>query len=320
MKITESRANDILHWLDDEAENHALLFEKMTLHRDAAALIRQLQAELQDAWHAGLDAGREQGRGDHAQQPPAETQPGWYCAHCQRDVDAREVTYSEHHDVCGRYIANDDPPPSVPVGVEWPLSLLRAGHWREVHAGRRYMRLEVTYDYAAWERLMEQVEAALAQQPAAVDGEVEGLPRYGFPDGNEPRPVPCADGYWTPWHLAQQPSVVPVGVEASQIADELEAWAKEPFVDLTPMRRMDIEGFANRIRALTQQPAAVGQIGRDEALLRKALEVLSRAHQAAMVQTLKARIPECAEFGGIAQDLDFVVAALRERLGEGAEP
>ena len=59
---------------------------------------------------------------------------------------------------------------------------------------------------------------------------------------------------------------------------------------------------------------------RDEALLRQALEVLSRAHQAAMVQTLKARIPECAEFGGIAQDLDFVVAALRERLGEGAEP
>jgi len=65
---------------------------------------------------------------------------------------------------------------------------------------------------------------------------------------------------------------------------------------------------------------AVGQIERDEALLRQALEVLSRAHQAAMVQTLKARIPECAEFGGIAQDLDFVVAALRERLGEGAEP
>lgn len=59
---------------------------------------------------------------------------------------------------------------------------------------------------------------------------------------------------------------------------------------------------------------------RDEALLRQALEVLSRARQAAMVQTLKARIPECAEFGGIAQDLDFVVAALRERLGEGAEP
>ncbi len=62
---------------------------------------------------------------------------------------------------------------------------------------------------------------------------------------------------------------------------------------------------------------AVGQIGRDTALLRQALEALGRAHQTAMEQTLKARIPECAAFAGIAQDLDFVVAALRERLSEG---
>src|SRR5690606_26057382 len=54
--------------------------------------------------------------------------------------------------------------------------------------------------------------------------------------------------------------------------------------------------------------------------MRQVLEVLSRAHRVAMEQTLKARIPECGEFAGIAQDLDFVVAALRERLGEGAEP
>lgn len=58
-----------------------------------------------------------------------------------------------------------------------------------------------------------------------------------------------------------------------------------------------------------------GREQRDEALLRQALEVLGRAHQTAMEQTLKARIPECAEFAGIAQDLDFVVAALRGRLG-----
>ena len=63
---------------------------------------------------------------------------------------------------------------------------------------------------------------------------------------------------------------------------------------------------------------AVGQVERDDALLRQALEVLSRAHQTAMEQTLRARVPECAEFAGIAQDLDFVVAALRERLGEKA--
>ena len=50
----------------------------------------------------------------------------------------------------------------------------------------------------------------------------------------------------------------------------------------------------------------------DEALLRQALKALGRAHQTAMEQTLEARIPECAEFAGIAQDLDFVVAAMRD--------
>lgn len=65
---------------------------------------------------------------------------------------------------------------------------------------------------------------------------------------------------------------------------------------------------------------AVRQIERDEAMLRQALEALGWARQTAMVQTLKARIPECAEFAGIAKDLDFVVATLRKRLGEGAKP
>lgn len=54
---------------------------------------------------------------------------------------------------------------------------------------------------------------------------------------------------------------------------------------------------------------------KDEALLMQALEVLSRTHQTAMEQAMKARVPECAEFAEIFQDLDFVVAALRERLG-----
>ena len=57
------------------------------------------------------------------------------------------------------------------------------------------------------------------------------------------------------------------------------------------------------------------QAVQDEALMRQALEVLSRAHQTAMEQTLRARVPECSAFAGVAQDLDFVVAALRERLG-----
>ncbi len=64
---------------------------------------------------------------------------------------------------------------------------------------------------------------------------------------------------------------------------------------------------------------AVGQIERDEAQLRQVIKILNSAHQTAMEQTLKARIPECGEFAGIAQDLDFVVAALRERLRREAE-
>ena len=35
---------------------------------------------------------------------------GWYCAHCQRGVDASEVTYHEQHIVCGRVITDDSPP------------------------------------------------------------------------------------------------------------------------------------------------------------------------------------------------------------------
>lgn len=86
MKITDDRAKDLLHWLDDMAGDHVLPLHEMARYRDAAALIRQLQAvysakealesllreaaalvrELdaaeQSAWHAGLDAGREQGR------------------------------------------------------------------------------------------------------------------------------------------------------------------------------------------------------------------------------------------------------------------
>jgi hypothetical protein len=38
------------------------------------------------------------------------TYSGWYCSHCERGVDASEVTYHEQHTVCGRVISNDQPP------------------------------------------------------------------------------------------------------------------------------------------------------------------------------------------------------------------
>ena len=66
-EISESRTRELLQWLDDQAGDHTHLFEQMARYRDAAALIRQLQAAEQAAWRAGLDAGREQGKGkDHA--------------------------------------------------------------------------------------------------------------------------------------------------------------------------------------------------------------------------------------------------------------
>lgn len=61
-QISESRTRELLQWLDDQAGDHTHLFEQMARYRDAAALIRQLQAAEQAAWHAGLDEGRRQPR------------------------------------------------------------------------------------------------------------------------------------------------------------------------------------------------------------------------------------------------------------------
>lgn len=44
-QISESRTRELLQWLDDQAGDHTHLFEQMARYRDAAALIRQLQAE-----------------------------------------------------------------------------------------------------------------------------------------------------------------------------------------------------------------------------------------------------------------------------------
>jgi len=48
--------------------------------------------------------------------------------------------------------------------------------------------------------------------------------------------------------------------------------------------------------------------------LRQVLEALERSCNTAMVQTVKARVPECSEFCGIAQDLDWSVEIIRALL------
>lgn len=65
----------------------------------------------------------EQSGGAHASN-------GWYCAHCQRGVDASEVTYHEQHTVCGRVITDDMPPAKAPAtapGTAWHLVLAPNG-------------------------------------------------------------------------------------------------------------------------------------------------------------------------------------------------
>ena len=55
-----------------------------------------------------------------AQPAPSDEYVGWYCAHCERGVDASEVTYHEQHQVCGRVITDDRPPKPAPSVPECP--------------------------------------------------------------------------------------------------------------------------------------------------------------------------------------------------------
>lgn len=62
---------------------------------------------------------------------------GWYCAHCQRGVDASEVTFHEQHTVCGRTIT-DDTPPEPPVKESLTTEQPEDGPagWRPMRAHR----------------------------------------------------------------------------------------------------------------------------------------------------------------------------------------
>ena len=55
---------------------------------------------------------------------------GWYCSHCERGVDASEVTYHEQHTVCGRVITHDRPPKQVP---SVPARLTPDGKYGQQH-------------------------------------------------------------------------------------------------------------------------------------------------------------------------------------------
>jgi len=95
--------------------------------------------------------------------------------------------------------------------------------------------------------------------------------------------------------------------KAEKIMDNLSQFRKV-HDDVLPWP--EVEAVCGRVRQVQE-----GRPMKGREMQRAIREALSRAHQTAMEQTLRARVPECAEFAGIAQDLDFVVAALRERLG-----
>lgn len=70
------------------------------------------------------------------------TAGGWYCAYCQRGVDPSEVTFRETHEVCGRMIA-DDEPPAVDIATErdnlkQEVERLREAAWELVRTTDQY--------------------------------------------------------------------------------------------------------------------------------------------------------------------------------------
>ena len=204
-KITESRTRDILHWLDDRLAEPDLPYQAMALLRDAAALIRQLQAAEQAAWHAGLDEGREQGKGnEHCQAEPqpeetvdaeawievlelpegfriAEHLPGiWEYQfviedEADEDSDCTVSGTSWNHPALAAiaawshaYDTLANQPPSAPVGVEGLMQLAREWclAWGEwAHDADPGCAKE----NAAEAALRAALTTALAQQPEAVD-------------------------------------------------------------------------------------------------------------------------------------------------------
>lgn len=55
-KISDSRARELTHWLDDMCADSSLPFQTMANYRDAAALIRQHNADAYTASSTSSDA------------------------------------------------------------------------------------------------------------------------------------------------------------------------------------------------------------------------------------------------------------------------
>lgn len=114
-------------------------------------------------------------------QPAAPEFNGWYCAHCQRGVDAIEVTYHEQHTVCGRVITNDAPPAPQPAAETALQKFVRLNVADEVRSPLEQLRSFCSFamsgqDWIDCEPFFDAiVEAA---QPAAAevsDGQIDRI-------------------------------------------------------------------------------------------------------------------------------------------------
>ena len=248
-KITESRTRDILHWLDDRLAEPDLPYQAMALLRDAAALIRQLQAAEQAAWHAGLDEGREQGRGnEHCQ---AEPQPvAWQFQdrdgrwHGFVDEKHRQNTIADRSwPVRALYTA----PLSAPVGVEGLMQLAREwclawGEWaHDADPG-------CAKENAAEAALRAALTTALAQQPAACPkcGGTGEADSGGIMPWGAPAMIPCD---------CKQPAAVD-GEVVRRIEGLARRWDESANNDKSDSRRAAKRKCAADLRALTAALAA----------------------------------------------------------------
>ena len=111
------------HFTPGEKQQLARLVEVQRVGREEAGkaplecvVVESDWPEYEPTWNA-IEA-----RMTGAQPTPSDEYVGWYCAHCERGVDASEVTYHEQHTVCGRVITDDRPPKSAPIIPEgWKL-------------------------------------------------------------------------------------------------------------------------------------------------------------------------------------------------------
>lgn len=135
---------------------------------EAEDLNRKFIAEINGPTHMG----------EHAQPAPSEPSDeyvGWYCAHCERGVDASEVTYHEQHQACGRVITDDRPPrhsPSVPDSIIADAAryqfLRNGGAYLEPNEGEIYMATDYGAKYYKDLRDLDMdIDEAIAAAPEA---------------------------------------------------------------------------------------------------------------------------------------------------------